>query len=117
MDKTTVIVENDNGMFNFTHTISDDWKMPKYHIHDSYEILISLTDGVKFFIEDTIYTIKRGDIFIINNKKLHRTVPVENTMYNRYVVMFKREFIESYSTENTDLLKIFLEKKQQETTH
>jgi YesN/AraC family two-component response regulator len=93
--------------FTISHNISNDWTMPTYHIHDSFEILFSLTDTTKFFVEDMVYDMHKGDLFIMNNMELHRTVAPQNVYYERYIIMFDPSFISSYSTEYTDLLKPF----------
>lgn len=97
-----------NCDFIINHNISNDWTMPTYHIHDSYEILFSLTDTTKFFVEDTVYDMRKGDLFIMNNMELHRTVAPSNVYYERYIIMFDPAYIKSYSTESTDLLKPFI---------
>lgn len=103
-DSLKMIMKSD---FTISHTISNDWTMPTYHIHDSYEILFSLTDTTKFFVEDTVYDVHKGDLFIMNNMELHRTMAPSDAYYERYIIMFDPAFIKSYSTECTNLLKLF----------
>lgn len=97
-----------NSDFHVSHNISNDWTMPTYHIHDSYEILFSLTNTTKFFIEDTVYDMRKGDLFIMNNMELHRTVAPSDVYYERYIIMFDPSYISGYSTKDTDLLKPFV---------
>lgn len=117
MKRLDYIKEQYDFMFDLNHMVTEEWSMDKYHIHDCYEILFSLTDSTSFFVEDTIYDVKRGDIFILNNKELHRTVAFKNKKYERYICSFSPEFISEYSTEKTDLLRLFTKKHEANRSH
>jgi AraC-like DNA-binding protein len=105
--------QKDSYDFDFclSHNISTSWTMPNYHFHDEFEIVFSLSDTTKIFIEDTMYEVKKNDLFIINSMELHRTIPPHDSVYDRYVIMFNPKYVESFSTESTNLLKCFTDKK------
>jgi AraC-like DNA-binding protein len=105
-----IVKTTSNDYFNISHNISDSWTMSNYHFHDSYELLFSLSDTTKFFVEDTMYDVKKNDLFIMNNMELHKTVAPANVIYDRYIIMFSPSYIDSYSTSTTNLLKCFIDK-------
>lgn len=107
----TSLNEPINDTFTISHSISDSWTMSNYHFHDSFEILFSLSSTTKLFIEDTMYDVEKGDLFLINNMELHRVVAPPNVCYDRYIISFDPSYIESYSSEQSDLLKCFFHRK------
>lgn len=62
--------------------------MTHLHMHNYYE-LYYLTEGVrKYFIDDTIYELKEGDIVVIPPDILHRTVGTDKELYSRILLCF-----------------------------
>lgn len=97
--------------FTISHNISNSWYMQNYHFHDAFEILLALSDDTEIFIEDNMYSIKKGDLFIMNNMELHKTaMPNDISFYDRYVIMFNPKYIVNFSDEGVDLLDCFLNK-------
>ena len=82
------------------------WKMDKFHFHDTYEILLSLSDGGEFFVGEATYPIARGSLLVFNNMDLHRSAG-GSIPYERYVVHFIPEFAASLSSPQTNLLRCF----------
>ncbi len=89
------------------HSRNTRWSMDAYHFHQPYEIYFSLSDGVQFFVSDTVYDVKRGDLFVFCPTDLHRSVAPPELEYERYVVYFDPAFLEGLSTPSTDLLELF----------
>ena len=58
------------------------WKMDKFHFHDTYEILLCLSDGGEFFVGESTYPIKRGGLLVFNSMDLHR-----RDVYKRQVMV------------------------------
>lgn len=58
------------------------------HIHNKYEIYLSLSDGNKFCIGDQICDVNRFDMFLFNNTDVHKINVASPETYDRYVVMF-----------------------------
>lgn len=87
--------------------------MQDYHFHDAFEILLALSENTEIFIEGKMYTIKKGDLFIMNNMELHKTITPDNiSFYDRYVIMFNPKYIVNFSEEGVDLLDCFLNRKK-----
>ena len=64
------------------------WKMDKFHFHDTYEILLCLSDGGEFFVGESTYPIKRGGLLVFNSMDLHRSAGSTQPSYDRYVAHF-----------------------------
>lgn len=86
------------------------WKMEKFHFHDTYEILLCLTDGGEFFVGESTYPIQRGGLLVFNSMDLHRSAGASSASphsYDRYVAHFIPEYAAELSTPQTDLLRCF----------
>lgn len=103
--KETMLKDNDS--IQIGHNISYDWSMNQYHFHDSYEINLAVSGGNRFFINDEVYDVKKGDLFLFNHKDLHKTMIEENIKYERYLIFFDPAILSGISTDNTNLLKLF----------
>lgn len=65
------------------------------HYHDFLEIYYHVEGDCDYIIDSRIYTLKEGDIVLINNQKLHRAVIKDMTKpYKRYVLWMEYEYVE-----------------------
>jgi len=90
---------------NFLNTIG--WEGNQFHFHKSYEIYFAWTDGMQYLVNNKIYHVNKGDLLIFNNMDIHRSLPPIDREYQRYMILFNPEYIERYSTHDTDLLGCF----------
>ncbi|MBU3110064.1 AraC family transcriptional regulator [Clostridium lacusfryxellense] len=95
--------------FMLTHRIGQPVKTD-FHFHDQFEVFYNLTDGTHCYINDQSYTLKKGDLVLINNMDIHLTQPPLNIDLDRYVLMFTPELVNVFSTSEIDLLDIFINK-------
>ena len=79
----------------------------KFHFHDLYEIYFSLSDNIKCFINDKVYDVSYGDVFLFSPTDFHKIVASGNAEYERYFILFNPIYIQYLSTQETDLLKCF----------
>ena len=93
--------------FNVYFHQNASWKMDKFHFHDTYEILLCLSDGGEFFVGESTYPIARGGLLTFNNMDLHRSAGGQQPSYERYVIHFIPEYAAALSTSQTDLLRCF----------
>lgn len=77
----------------YYHGSTENWKMKGFHLHNQYEIILFLCDGVRMEVGNRIYPARTGDLFLLNNKEYHRTVVAAGQKYNRYVLMFEEEVL------------------------
>ena len=83
------------------------WEMKAYHFHDFFELFFLLSGEVKYFVEDKVYDVKKGDLLVFNPFVLHRSVLPPGLTYERYVLCFKADYIKDFSPVCEELLEIF----------
>jgi YesN/AraC family two-component response regulator len=90
---------------------TDIFNMPANHYHDRYEIYYMLSGERYYFIKDRTYHVVKGDLVIINKNEIHKTTHVDssNTMHERILIEFKKEFLGSIIDDinDTDLFSCF----------
>lgn len=96
--------EDSEKEFSFSHLIDTDGFTMDFHSHNFIEVYLSVSGGDHFIIDNKIYEIEPGDLFVSNPNEVHRVIAKENEVYERYVFEFKPTFILPYCTKNTDLL-------------
>lgn len=66
------------------------------HYHDFLEIYYHAEGDCDYIIDSRIYTLKQGDVVLINNQRLHRAVIKDMTKsYRRYVLWLEYDYIET----------------------
>lgn len=93
--------------FEFFHYKDEPTLQVGFHNHDFYEIYFFVSGNVSFVIEGKNYSLKPGDIFLINNREIHKPLLEDGCVYERYVIWVKPEFIKSYSTDSSNLSRCF----------
>ncbi|MGM9858433.1 MAG: AraC family transcriptional regulator [Bacilli bacterium] len=77
-----------------------------FHFHDDmYEILYMLEGNVSYAIEDKIYNIEKGDMVLICPNQLHQLVSPDYS--KRIVCTFTKDFLDNFTTKNTDFKELF----------
>ena len=77
------------------------------HTHECCEIFYCIKCGKNFLIDDKIYRVHDGDLFIMNQFEAHKITFEPNHEVERYVFELHPEFIFSVSTQQTDLSRCF----------
>lgn len=98
------MVKND---FEFFHTKEELPPNVEYHNHDFYEIFFYISGKVTYIIEGKSYRLKPGDIILINNRELHRTIIESGEDYERIVIWIRPDYITNLNTDSTDLTMCF----------
>lgn len=102
MESGEYIMDSSFEITKYTHD-----KNPNPHIHETYEILIPLNDGGKFFIKERGYQLRLGMVFILSPFEIHRCFCHGDQDYDRYVIHFSKDTLRKMSTKDTDLLALF----------
>lgn len=68
-------------------------EMKDAHYHPYYEFYYLLSGTRKVFINDTIYSVKKGDLIAIPKGELHRTTYIGGETHERIVMDFSDAFI------------------------
>ena len=82
------------------------------HVHDCCEIFLALSDGTGFLIDEQVYEVKRGDIFIVNPFDAHKVSAAGKEGFVRYSMHVHPAFLYENSTPETDLSACFYSGKR-----
>ena len=97
------------GEFSVQHKRTFSNEKSQFHIHNEFEVLLSLSPGLKLETGSKTYILPHYSLMLFNNMDLHLlSLMSPNTENDRYVLYFKPEYINSLSTSDTDLLECFM---------
>lgn len=74
--------------------------MKHSHFHPYYEIYYLYSGKRRFFVNDTLYTLGRGDILLINKNVLHRTTYISDETHERFALNFSDKYLEPFIDKN-----------------
>jgi AraC-like DNA-binding protein len=77
------------------------FNMKSDHFHDAFEIYYLLAGERNYYINNHIYTLKKGDLIFINKYDLHRTTVKNALTHERILLHFHEEFLITNHTEAT----------------
>ncbi len=77
------------------------------HLHECCEILFCISGGKTFFIDERIYDVEDGDVFVLNQFEAHKITSDEERVFERYVMQIHPAFLYDSSSSETDLARCF----------
>ncbi len=77
------------------------------HTHECCELMLCIKGGRNFLIDNKVYDVNPGDLFVINQFEPHKLTLCGNDCDDRYIMQLHPEFLFSLSTESTDLSACF----------
>ena len=83
---------------------NDNWSMSRLHFHDYCEFLLPLTSPGNIFVNDQVYPLRRGTLYLIGENTLHRTIATG--FHARYVLHISRKALSALSTPQTDFSRM-----------
>jgi len=89
--------------FHSTKTTGSD----NIHIHDCCEIFFCVKGEGNVFIDEKVYTIKSGDMLVMNQFEAHKISPNVELLFDRYVLQIHPSFLYAWSTTETNLSRCF----------
>ena len=92
----------ENKYFSVAHLYKDE-KAMEMHIHDCYEVYFSISGGKQFLIDNRLYDIKPGDLFLISQYDSHYLTQIDKEIHERIVIMIDPDFMKSISSDETNL--------------
>lgn len=104
--------------FYLKRSKDDSWNMDRPHFHESVEFLIPISQGGQMFVENQVYHLCPGTMFILPDATLHKTLgsgeaeeeDTENTdLYERYVLHVPLSTLHALSTPKTDFYQRVME--------
>ena len=93
-----------NVEFHLQLNHNDTWNMSRLHFHDFYELLLPLTSPGNIFVNDQVYPLQRGTLYLIGENTLHRTMATG--FHARYVLHISHRALAQLSTPQTDLTQL-----------
>jgi len=94
-----------NGVeFHLQLNHNQSWNMSKLHFHDHIELLLPLTSPGNIFVNDQVYPLRRGTLYLIGDNTLHRTIATGS--HARYVLHISRRSLNELSTPQTDFTRL-----------
>ncbi len=99
----------ENKYFSVAHLYKDE-KAMEMHIHDCYEVYFSISGGKQFLIDNQVYDIEPGDLFLINQYDSHYLTQIDKELHERIVIMIDPDYMKSISTAETNLDACFQER-------
>ena len=93
-----------NVEFHLQLNHNDTWNMSRLHFHDHYELLLPLTSPGNIFVNDQVYPLRRGTLYLIGENTLHRTMATG--FHARYVLHISRKALTELSTPQTDFTQL-----------
>ena len=93
------------------HRSVDDQCEVLIHLHDGYEIFISHSEDLLYFVHDRVYEMKKGDIIITNDQEIHQPRLVQNPPYARQFFQFHPGMFSQLYESDYHPLSIFTHRK------
>lgn len=86
----------DTSIFDINRTKREPYfNMKEAHYHNTYELYYLYSGSRKFFINDTIYHVKKGDLIIILKGDLHRTTYISDLTHERLFIYFSDHYMKN----------------------
>ena len=109
--KTSIKNAIEQNYFAIAHLYKEE-KVMNMHIHDCYEIYYSIFGGKQFLIDNKVYSINPGDVFVINQYESHYISQVEKEAHERIVISIHPDFLKKISTKHTSLNDCFTKREK-----
>ena len=93
-----------NIEFHLQLNQNETWSMSRLHFHDHFELLLPLTSPGNIFVNDQVYPLERGTLYLIGENTLHRTMA--DGFHARYILHISRKTLTDLSTPQTDFTQL-----------
>lgn len=95
-----------------SRNISNTAREGAFHLHNNFEIYLFLQGDANCFVEQSLYHMKKGTLLMFTNQEIHKTASLSTKPYDRVLIFFHPQIIEKFSTEHTNLLSCFIDRKK-----
>lgn len=83
------------------------YEMDSSHVHDFYEVYYLLSGSRRYFINDSIYTINKGDLVVISKGVIHKTTYGNERAHERIACKFNEVYLDDIPAEKAAFEKLF----------
>lgn len=87
-----------------------------YHMHDALEVILIRNGTAQVTVGKEKFEAGNGSVLLFSHTDLHGIVP-QGDIFDRYVLYFKPEFLETLSSESNQLMQCFFVKKTLSPNH
>ena len=94
----------------YMHLIQDNQFRMDYHLHDRFEIYFLVSGKVEFFVERNIYIVEPGDLLVVNNYEIHKTLLKSDTDYERIIIELDPAVLSPFCMSDYNLLRCFTQR-------
>lgn len=104
------MIKNNLGLplrISASYATGENYLNNQFHKHKIYEIFVMIESEADYYIEDSVYHLKSGDVLIINSLEKHRFPNQNNMMFSRLTIAFDPDIFKGLSTPMTDILYCF----------
>jgi len=95
---------------NYIHDRSGIPATTEFHLHTCYEIYLFVSGQATYFIENAVYPLRPGDLFVINDQEVHKPLVLTPSDYDRIVVHFSPRLARAFSNAEFDLISCFVDR-------
>lgn len=92
------------------YKITDNPNSMRFHLHDSYEVMLFLSGNASYFIENNSYNLKYGDLIITNTSEIHAPIFKTSDTYERIIFHFSPQLVSYTSIPAFNLNKCFVDR-------
>lgn len=85
----------------------EGWRENRFHFHDQIDLVLTMSDGGTFFINNKAYPITRGSLYVLSPDDLHRSCPQTSSLYQFYSIRFFPEDVQALSSPHFNILGCF----------
>ena len=104
-DPRQTMKSNEFEIFHYKKSGAEDVQV---HHHNFYEVYCFLEGNVEYWVEGSLYRLKKGDLLLINPMELHRPILKDGSKnYERIVIWIDKNYLESLSFEGANLTNCF----------
>ena len=89
---------------------SEKQVMSDSHFHNAHELYYLLNGEFSYFIENAVYSVKKGDMVLIPCDVIHKTQYKTKTNCKRILISFSDDFIADLKKDDPDILGCFSQK-------
>ena len=93
-----------NVEFHLQLNHNETWNMSRLHFHNYVELMLPLVSPGNIFVNDQIYPLRLGTLYLIGENTLHRTITTG--FHARYVLHIGRRALAELSTPQTDFTRL-----------
>lgn len=76
-------------------------------MHNYYELYLLLDGSISYFVEQSCYPMRSGDLILFTNQEIHKAINLTDAPFTRMVIHLNPSFIRQCCSSQTDLLACF----------